>query len=151
MKSPHEEATSHHESGHRFDADSVRLRFFAQSLAAVRTVPGVASAAFTRLLPLSGDQFGEYGVEFENGATRRRSSVFLYSVSPGYCETMGIPLLRGRLLDEHDVAGALPDERVVASVAHRSPHRPDAWAAQFSAPVPADGSVTLRYRVRVTY
>jgi 23S rRNA (uracil1939-C5)-methyltransferase len=27
------------------------------------------------------------------------------------------------------VAGALPDERVVVSVAHRSPHRPDAWAA----------------------
>ena len=27
----------------------------------------------------------------------------------------------------------------------------DAWAAQFSAAVPADGGVTLRYRVRVTY
>jgi hypothetical protein len=27
----------------------------------------------------------------------------------------------------------------------------DAWAAQFSAPVPPDGSVNLRYRVRVTY
>jgi len=27
----------------------------------------------------------------------------------------------------------------------------DAWAAQFNAPVPSDGSVTLRYRVRVTY
>jgi hypothetical protein len=27
----------------------------------------------------------------------------------------------------------------------------DAWAAQFSVPVPADGSVSLRYRVRVTY
>src|SRR5688572_12833140 len=27
----------------------------------------------------------------------------------------------------------------------------DAWAAQFAVPVPADGSVSLRYRVRVTY
>jgi len=27
----------------------------------------------------------------------------------------------------------------------------DAWAAHFNAPVPSDGSVTLRYRVRVTY
>jgi hypothetical protein len=27
----------------------------------------------------------------------------------------------------------------------------DAWAAQFSVPVSADGSATLRYRVRVTY
>jgi hypothetical protein len=27
----------------------------------------------------------------------------------------------------------------------------DAWAAQFSVPVAADGSATLKYRVRVTY
>ena len=27
----------------------------------------------------------------------------------------------------------------------------DAWAAQFSVPVPADGAATLKYRVRVTY
>jgi hypothetical protein len=32
------------------------------------------------------------------------------------------------------------------------PHtKTDAWAAQFTLPVPSDGSVTLRYRVRVTY
>jgi hypothetical protein len=32
------------------------------------------------------------------------------------------------------------------------PHtRTDAWAAQFQVPVAADGNVTLRYRVRVTY
>src|SRR5690242_6304170 len=36
----------------------------------------------------------------------------------------------------------------------RSTHewtRTDAWAAQFNVPVTADGSATLKYRVRVTY
>ncbi len=36
----------------------------------------------------------------------------------------------------------------------RSTHeytKTDAWAAQFNLPVPADGTTTLRYRVRVTY
>jgi len=36
----------------------------------------------------------------------------------------------------------------------RSSHeaaKTDAWAAQFSVPVPADGAATLKYRVRVTY
>ena len=36
----------------------------------------------------------------------------------------------------------------------RSTHqwtKTDAWAAQFIAPVAADGTVTVKYRVRVTY
>src|SRR6185295_13534880 len=74
---------------------------------AVREVPGVAAAAFTSQLPLSGD-FVKYGVQFEsipNDDPREDHSAFRYGVSPGYVETMGIPLRRGRLLDEHDVPG----------------------------------------------
>jgi len=52
------------ETGHRFDDDSVRYRFLDQGLEAVLQVPGVKSAAFTTLLPLSGDT-DVYGVEFE--------------------------------------------------------------------------------------
>jgi predicted permease len=47
-------------SGHRYDDNAVRLRFYEQSLEAVRHVPGVAVAAYTSLLPLSGEQYGEY-------------------------------------------------------------------------------------------
>ena len=47
-----------------------RYRFFAQALEAVRRVPGVAAAALTSQLPLSGD-LDVYGVHFER---ERRSS-----------------------------------------------------------------------------
>jgi len=90
-------------SGHRYDADSARYRFLAQALEAVSGVRGVASAAFTSLLPLSGEQNGEYGAQFEDG---HGYDVFRYVMTPGYCQTMGIALRRGRLLDEHDTAAA---------------------------------------------
>jgi putative ABC transport system permease protein len=85
--------------------DAARNRFFAQALESVRTVPGVSTAAFTSQLPLSGDDevFGAI-VEKENGRTNVHAA-FRYAVSPGYFETMGIPLRYGRLFDEHDSAG----------------------------------------------
>ena len=104
------------ESGHRFDDDSARRRFFSQALEAVRHVPGVASAAFTSLLPLSGDQFGTYGAQFEDGSNY---DVFRYVVTPGYLETIGIALRRGRLLDEHDGAAAQPSVLISESLAKR--------------------------------
>ena len=91
-------------SGHRFDDDNARRRFLAQALEAVRHVPGVATAAFTSLLPLSGDQYGTYGAPVRG--RRRGYDVFRYVATPGYCETMGIPLRRGRLLDGHDAQPA---------------------------------------------
>jgi putative ABC transport system permease protein len=103
-------------SGHRYDDDSARLRFLGQALEAVQRVPGVASAAFTSLLPLSGDQYGVYGAHFEDG---NGYDVFRYAATPGYCETMGIALRRGRFLDEHDTAGAPPAVLISESLAKR--------------------------------
>jgi len=101
-------------SGHQFDVDSARRRFFAQALEAVRHVPGVAQSAFTSLLPLSGEQYGVYGVQFED---KRSYDVYRYVVTPGYFETMGIALRRGRLLDEHDTSGAPPTVVISESLA----------------------------------
>jgi putative ABC transport system permease protein len=91
------------ESGHKYDKDDARARFFTQALEKVRQVPGVTTAAFTSQLPLSGD-FEMYGVEFENFPAQ--NSLFRYSVSPGYFETMHLRLRGGRVLDERDHAGA---------------------------------------------
>jgi len=93
-------------AGRRFDDDSTTYRFFAQALEAVRHVPGVTAAALTSQLPLSGD-YDMYGARFESDDNPGDDhGVFRYAVSPGYFETMGIPLHRGRLLDAHDLPGA---------------------------------------------
>lgn len=95
-------------SGHRFDADGATAAFFAYALEAVRRVPGVTAAALTSQLPLSGDR-DEYGVHFDPPPAdnvRKGFSAFRYAVSPGFFETMGIPLRSGRQFDEQDRAGA---------------------------------------------
>jgi putative ABC transport system permease protein len=81
-------------------------RFFAQALKAVERVPGVAAAAFTSQLPLSGDSDG-YGVQFEKESAQRRTrAAFRYAVTPDYFTAMQIPLRRGRLLNHRDAAGS---------------------------------------------
>jgi len=92
-------------SSHRFDSDIAEFRFFTEALERVRRVPGVVSAGLTAQLPLSGDA-DVYGVEFEGENNAVGESALRYAISPGYIETMHIPLLRGRLLTEQDGPGA---------------------------------------------
>jgi putative ABC transport system permease protein len=79
-------------AGRRFtDDDDALRRFFAQSLDAVRRVPGVAEAAFTSQLPLTAD-FEKYGVQFEsapNDDSNEDRAALRYAVTPRYFETMG--------------------------------------------------------------
>src|SRR5262249_29110854 len=95
--------------GRRYDDDSVCHRFFAQSLEAVRQVPGITTAAFTSQLPLNGDDASMevYGVRLEQRSNPSEMvAAYRYAVTPSYFETMGIPLRRGRLFDARDMAGA---------------------------------------------
>ncbi|MEO8451151.1 MAG: ABC transporter permease [Gemmatimonadota bacterium] len=93
--------------GHQFDDKAATDLFFDQVAQSVRRVPGIAAAGLTSQLPLSGDR-DEYGAAFEAGPTQAAETygAFRYAVSPGYLETMRVPLRRGRLLDERDDAGA---------------------------------------------
>jgi putative ABC transport system permease protein len=104
-------------SGRQFNKEA-NDRFFAQALEAARGVPGVADAGFTSQLPLSGDD-DQYGAHFEGDDPAIRHNVFRYAVSPGYFETIGIPLRRGRLLETRDVADALPVLVLSESLAKR--------------------------------
>jgi putative ABC transport system permease protein len=115
--------------GHQFDelptapgvGDSTRRRFFEQALEQVRRVPGVTSAALTSVLPLSDDPswVRSYGAVFENDDPEGGTDVTRYAVSPGYCQTMGIPLLRGRFLDQRDRDGAPQAALLSESLARR--------------------------------
>jgi putative ABC transport system permease protein len=78
--------------------------FFERVVEAVRAVPGVVDAALTSLLPLGGSSFEMYAVFVESTTASPDNAgvAFRYTVTPGWFETMGIPLLRGRLLEASD-------------------------------------------------
>lgn len=87
----------------RLRGNDAEHRFFDQAVDAVRLVPGVITAGFTSQLPLSGDS-DIYGGRFENDIDPRDDhTAFRYAVTPGYFETMHIPLLGGRLLNQGDM------------------------------------------------
>jgi putative ABC transport system permease protein len=103
---------------------------YEQVLEAVRAVPGVAEAALTNHLPLSGSMNDRYGVVMEAtpgdpANTTYVGDPFRYTVTPQWFATMGIPLMRGRLLGPEDVPGApqviLVNESFAARFAGRDP------------------------------
>jgi putative ABC transport system permease protein len=108
-------------AGRRFSDPTTATRFFTDALDAVRRAPGVTSAALTSQLPLSGDA-DLYGVHFdpspEDDPGEARGS-FRYAVTPGYFETMRIPLRRGRVLDDRDRADAPLAVVISESIARR--------------------------------
>ena len=80
--------------------------FYGRVLDEVNALPGIVAAGLTSQLPLSEDHDG-YSIHFESRPSdnpEEAPGARRYAVSPGYVETMGIPLLRGRSLDERDDA-----------------------------------------------
>ena len=76
---------------------------FHQFLERVRAVPGVQSAALTEIVPLSQDDMdrGSFLVREQPGSDRTPSADYR-DISPGFFQTMGIPLVRGRRFLEMD-------------------------------------------------
>lgn len=101
--------------------DAVTHRFFDDALTAVRAVPGVVSAAETSLLPLSGD-VDVYGVVRSDRVHvdgDDEGPAYRYAVSPGYLETVGIPLVLGRPLREEDSRNGHPVAVISRGLASR--------------------------------
>lgn len=95
-------------AGSRYQAEGSSERFFDEALSAMRELPGVQAAAFTNQLPLSEDS-SEFGTQFEALPDDSGPGIYntlRYAVSPGYFDTMAIPLLLGRGLSESDTANA---------------------------------------------
>jgi macrolide transport system ATP-binding/permease protein len=69
--------------------------------ASLRGVPGVVNAAFSLYAPMSGDNWSG-GVVVDGHAASERLSASWNRVSPGYFDTVGTPLVRGRAFDERD-------------------------------------------------
>jgi predicted permease len=86
----------------RYRTPELRLQFFEQLERRVSGLPGVQAIAFANRMPMRGGWSS--GVLLESGGTEVYESDF-QAVSPGYFSTLGIRLVRGRLLAEGDRDG----------------------------------------------
>jgi putative ABC transport system permease protein len=78
---------------------------FARFLASVEAVPGIQSAAFTEIVPLSQDDMdmGYFNIKEEPPlAAGEHLAADYRDITPNYFATMGIPLIGGRAFSEQD-------------------------------------------------
>ena len=84
------------------DADRM-IRFYRESLAAMRALPGVESVGVVTHLPFGGNSWGNsYEVEGQPAAPGVQLNAQIRPVSPGYFATLQIPLKEGRDFNERD-------------------------------------------------
>jgi putative ABC transport system permease protein len=84
-------------------ADSQRIRM--RLLDRVRAIPQVQDAATSTIIPLSGMSW-THGVVIPSSSGERRGDSKFTWVSGGYFKTLGLPLLAGRLVNDHDSASS---------------------------------------------
>jgi predicted permease len=87
----------------RYPSDDTKLAFYAALLRDLEAQPGVVAAGVTSSLPLTGNNWGStVNPEGVSLSPADRLSVDYRMVSPGYLEAMGIPLIEGRSVQDHD-------------------------------------------------
>jgi putative ABC transport system permease protein len=99
-----------------------RSAFFSELTSRVGALPGVRSAAVTNWIPLTmqGDTFGVSVEGRPDPGPDKRPDVITRVISPGYFNTMGIQLLRGRQFDEQlDREDSMPVAVVSETTARR--------------------------------
>ncbi len=86
-----------------------RQRFFDESLRRMAAVPGVQDVAYTSALPATYSGRWDFALDGESYPDDRSYPAAARAVvSPGFFRTFGVGVVRGRLLDERDLAGAVP-------------------------------------------
>jgi len=86
----------------RYPTADQRLAFYEELESRVRALPGVQAVAYANRLPMRGGW--STGIQIEN-ADGGYGSPDSQAVNPAYFETLGIPLVRGRLLTPADRKG----------------------------------------------
>ncbi len=83
---------------------------FLQALERIRSLPGVQDVASSNDIPLDGQDTSSNPRIIGESALAANEQVLagMHAVSPGYFRAMGVPLLRGREISEHDVPGSPP-------------------------------------------
>jgi putative ABC transport system permease protein len=85
------------------------VAFFQELLPRIEQLPGVKGAGAVSSLPLQGERWGKMFVVLDRPlptAIEQIPIIQYRAVAGRYFSAMGIPLLKGRLLDEHDLANS---------------------------------------------
>jgi putative ABC transport system permease protein len=117
-----------------------RRAFFEEMLGRVRALPGVEGAAVVTLRPLWGTVGMDWGFTVEGQSPKdaeRNPLLNFETVSPGYFETMGIPLIRGRDLTDSDREGQPGVVVVSEALARRFWPDQDPIGKRIKIPLPA--------------
>ncbi len=86
---------------------SVAMVIYQPALTRIRALPGVQEAALVSALPLSGvDLDGTFKVVGRPKDPANRINARMMAVSGNYERVMGTPVIRGRMINEDDSAGA---------------------------------------------
>ena len=88
----------------KYTTAAARATFFAELARRVEGIPGVRSTAFANQFPMRGGWGTSVRVPGPSGDAVVEADC--QAVSPGYFATLGIPLMRGRLLTANDRDGA---------------------------------------------
>ena len=124
--------------------ESRRMDFRRELLDHVRAIPGVASAAETAIVPLSGNAWNEFLDIPEKGV--KRKLVDFTEASAGYFATLEVPILAGRDFSEDDTLNSPPVAIVNRAFAQALMGRADATGRTFGVHQD-DGKPVKIYRI----
>lgn len=94
----------------KYKEKTAQLNFHRQVVERLQEIPGVQSASLVRSLPFSGNG-GSSGIvlpDREPPAKGMEPEVMFNTVMPNYFETIGIPLVKGRLFGNEDQVNTTP-------------------------------------------
>jgi putative ABC transport system permease protein len=119
----------------KYDLTLRRVQFHDRVLREVRALPGVQSAAYITGLPMvmTGRVTGIVIPGREVDRAFRSQAVSVRFITPQYFRTMGIPMLRGRDIEDTDVRGRTPTAVVSDAFARRYWPDQDAIGRTFEA------------------
>jgi putative ABC transport system permease protein len=86
------------------------VTFYRQMIDRVQALPGVTSASVSTGIPVQGTNFGmPFDIVGQEAVDRsQRLGAGFNMVTPGYYQTFGVRISRGRAFTEADIAGGLP-------------------------------------------
>ena len=104
----------------KYSKPDVRQAFYSRILTGVRALPGVTSAAYVSYHPMEpfSGRFDVVAPGVVDDPLEAPAAV-VHFVTPGYFSTLGIPLRRGRTIDERDHASAPQVAVISESLASR--------------------------------